>query len=301
MSTTASNVARIALLEDLDLSEADHRRDFQLDAPVLVLWMSSTAEIEVRRSDGARWRYRPRPGMLDLFGAGGYDTYHATGGRRHKLVLRTTPDWFEARHGRTPHGHAQPPILTRIQFHDRALERLMHCLRRHHAAGQPRGTPFSDALLVAITDRLSHAGAGAVASDGEGARLSPALQQLLKDLIEQGLGDPPSIDAMAALAAMGTSLFLRAFRASFGMSPHQYVLSLRVEAARRLLAAEEEASLSDVAARLGFASHAHFTTVFRARTGMTPSDYRRAHAPRTSGFGGLPASPADSGCTEACR
>ena len=79
---------------------------------------------------------------------------------------------------------------------------------------------------------------------------------------------------MAALAGTGTAQFLRAFKTSFGLTPYQYVLQRRIDRAKRLLASENP-SLTSMALELGFASHAHFTSAFHARTGMTPSAFRR--------------------------
>jgi AraC family transcriptional regulator len=56
--------------------------------------------------------------------------------------------------------------------------------------------------------------------------------------------------------------------------PHQYLLDCRVNAARNHLA-NDSLSLSEVAARCGFATQAHFTGTFKLRTGIAPGEYRR--------------------------
>jgi AraC-like DNA-binding protein len=62
------------------------------------------------------------------------------------------------------------------------------------------------------------------------------------------------------------------FREVTGQTLHEYRLDLRVRAALEML--ESGADLSRVAQDLGFASHSHFTSVFRRRAGMTPSRMR---------------------------
>lgn len=294
MSNTACTVSHVGLLQDHDSSEGLYLRDFELEAPVVVLWKASTVEIDVRQSQSRRWHFRPRPGLLDLYGPGTYESFRSTDGRRHKLVLDTAPIWHRATGYH--HGMAAVPVLPHIQFHDRALERLMLFMAQHQLQGEPFGTMFSEALAIAMTDRLSgQADAGGEA--GPYRALRPGLRRLLMELIEHRLSEPPSIDAMAALASMGTSLFLRAFRASFGMPPHQYVMALRVERAKLLLS--RDAPLSDLAAWLGFASHAHFTTVFRARTGTTPSEYRRTQGKAPLPFGDRGTTGAEDCCATA--
>ena len=68
--------------------------------------------------------------------------------------------------------------------------------------------------------------------------------------------------------------FRKLFRSSMGISPKQYVLSLRLQRAKQLLAEGKE-KVCAVASECGFESVAHFSRTFRAQVGMTPADYRR--------------------------
>jgi AraC family transcriptional regulator len=76
-------------------------------------------------------------------------------------------------------------------------------------------------------------------------------------------------------AATGLSPFhlCRAFRAEAGMSLSTYRHELRLRMSLELLR-DVNPDLSDIALRLGFTSHSHFTAAFRRRFGMTPSQYR---------------------------
>ena len=78
---------------------------------------------------------------------------------------------------------------------------------------------------------------------------------------------------LAAEAGWSRAHFLRRFRSTFGRTPHRYLLDYRLFKAREMLA-RGSASLAEVAAACGFASHAHFSTAFRAWFGMQPSDPR---------------------------
>jgi AraC family transcriptional regulator len=63
--------------------------------------------------------------------------------------------------------------------------------------------------------------------------------------------------------------FARAFKQTIGSPPHRFLLSLRLDRARRLLE-RPEAQLSDVALGSGFADQAHFTRHFKRQFGVTP-------------------------------
>jgi AraC family transcriptional regulator len=79
---------------------------------------------------------------------------------------------------------------------------------------------------------------------------------------------------LAAEAGYSRAHFIRLFRATVGRTPHRYLLDYRLEKARALL---EQGSLpvTRIAAACGFVSHAHFSSAFRARFAVAPSDYRR--------------------------
>jgi AraC-like DNA-binding protein len=58
-----------------------------------------------------------------------------------------------------------------------------------------------------------------------------------------------------------------------------YVLSLRIQEAQRLLATTGE-TLSGIAAQVGFYDQSHFTKRFRKVTGLTPAQYRQRYLSR---------------------
>ena len=69
--------------------------------------------------------------------------------------------------------------------------------------------------------------------------------------------------------------FARLFKQATGVSPRQFVIRRRIEAAKILLAARR-LSIGEVALAVGFCSQSHFTTSFRRSTGITPGHYRIA-------------------------
>ena len=82
------------------------------------------------------------------------------------------------------------------------------------------------------------------------------------------------LDTLAAIAGTTKFRLLRRFRAEVGVTPHQFLVSVRVAHARRLLAVGTP--ISEVAANAGFADQSHLTRQFRRRLGLTPGRYRQA-------------------------
>jgi AraC-like DNA-binding protein len=85
------------------------------------------------------------------------------------------------------------------------------------------------------------------------------------------------VDTLAKLVSLSPSYFCRAFKESFGETPHAFVIRRRVERARTLMLTTSE-SLSQIALACGLVDQAHLCRCFRQVTGMTPGAWRRAFA-----------------------
>jgi AraC-like DNA-binding protein len=68
--------------------------------------------------------------------------------------------------------------------------------------------------------------------------------------------------------------FIRMFRESTGMTPHEYLLKIRMEKALELLRKGNH-SIEEVSGLIGFISPAHFSSAFRKAMGISPSEYRK--------------------------
>jgi PAS domain S-box-containing protein len=93
---------------------------------------------------------------------------------------------------------------------------------------------------------------------------------------------PIRMKQLADMAALSLSQFERSFRRAVGMTPHQYLLRIRIEEACRLLALTEQ-TVSAIANATGFHDHAHLSRSFSRLMNSTPSQYRKTHGlfPRT--------------------
>jgi len=99
-----------------------------------------------------------------------------------------------------------------------------------------------------------------------------------KDLIDARYAEPLDVDALARAAHLSTAHFARQFRRAFGETPHQYLLTRRMERAAALLRGTDH-SVARICAEIGLSSVGSFTTSFGRTFGMTPTAYREAHPP----------------------
>lgn len=72
--------------------------------------------------------------------------------------------------------------------------------------------------------------------------------------------------------------FLRTFKGIYGRTPHQYLIHVRVEAAKKLLA--RGVSVTEACMTVGFESMGSFTALFKRRIGVTASEFRREQIAR---------------------
>lgn len=93
------------------------------------------------------------------------------------------------------------------------------------------------------------------------------------DYLQNNYGDSITTLRLAKISGMSLSQFVRRFRRAFGLSPHQYLLRLRVSGAARLLT-ETELTISEISQECGFYDQAHLCRSFRNIMNLTPSSFR---------------------------
>jgi AraC-like DNA-binding protein len=99
-----------------------------------------------------------------------------------------------------------------------------------------------------------------------------------KDLADARYREPLDVPELASAAHLSPAHFSREFRRTFGESPHQYLLTRRLERAAELLR-NTDWTVAEICASVGFRSLGSFTTTFGRTFGLSPTAYRDAHPP----------------------
>src|SRR5438128_2120447 len=156
------------------------------------------------------------------------------------------------------------------------LAELLLALRDEVRAKLPAGRAYAEQLGAAVAAQLAHKHA-----DREPrvpyrrGGLSQGKLRSVVQYIHQHLDADLALDGLAEVVRMNVHYFVRSFRQSTGLPPHQYVLRQRIERAKGLLE-DPRLSLAEVALRSGFANQSNFTTAFRRLTSLTPGVYRHS-------------------------
>ncbi|MFJ7077931.1 AraC family transcriptional regulator [Streptomyces sp. NPDC098781] len=142
----------------------------------------------------------------------------------------------------------------------------------HAALAHPGDELEADSRLTLIGDRL-RAQLRPTAFT-EVPRRDPVLARRLRELLDERVVPGIALDEAAGLVQAHPAHLVRSFSAAYGIAPHQYLMSRRVDRARRLLLAGR--SPAEVAVATGFYDQSHLSRHFRKLVGVPPGRYRAA-------------------------
>jgi transcriptional regulator GlxA family with amidase domain len=104
-------------------------------------------------------------------------------------------------------------------------------------------------------------------------RVAPkAFTRVLEQIAEQ-FDEPLTLEQLAAVYGQNELRLLRDFTRYIGLTPHAYLVEVRLQAARRMIERTDR-PLADIALDVGFAHQSHMGSALRKHLGMTPSQYR---------------------------
>jgi len=89
-----------------------------------------------------------------------------------------------------------------------------------------------------------------------------------------------SVENYAKERFISINWFIHYFKIIIGVTPMQYILSLRISAAKGYLEKSGK-SVSEIAQTVGYDNTAYFSRLFKKHTGLSPTDYRKAYKPET--------------------
>ncbi len=134
-------------------------------------------------------------------------------------------------------------------------------IRNSFLFGNPNAKTFS--IFYSILHRLANQG-------GSNNTLLPAIKYL-----ESNFSNPLiTNELLAGLCNISEVYFRRLFLKEYNMTPRQFIIELRINKAKQLLA-EGNMKINSVAEACGFLSQYHFSRLFKEKTGINPSEYVR--------------------------
>src|SRR2546429_279105 len=150
------------------------------------------------------------------------------------------------------------------------MARLMLTLKDEADSRNPGGLAVVEAVRTALGHLLvRHAGVERARPLRVRGGLSGVARRRVLEMIDARLDARLTVEMLAREVGLSPAHFARAFKETMGRAPHQYLLWLRLERARRLLE-PCGAHLSAIGQRTGVADQAHFTRFFKRAYRLTP-------------------------------
>ena len=162
---------------------------------------------------------------------------------------------------------------------DLTVWHIGHALRTELETGCPNGPLFVDGLSLALAVHLmrTYSQTDNWPAQPVAGGLTPRALRQVVDYIEGHLGCELRIAELAQCVALSPYHFSRAFKASTGRTPHEFVLGRRLSRAQELLV-QSTLPIADVALACGFSDQSHLGSSLRRATGRTPAAWRRTRA-----------------------
>ena len=156
-----------------------------------------------------------------------------------------------------------PAVATRIL--DEVRGALPHDLAAASMSAARLVSLLRDSVDVPVRPAISKGG------------LASWQERKVRAYIDSNLDSTILVEDLAELASLSAAHFCRAFKKSFGATPHAYIVQRRVMRAQELMRGTRS-PLSQIALDCGFADQTHLSKLFRRLTGQTPNAWRRIYA-----------------------
>lgn len=164
-------------------------------------------------------------------------------------------------------------FTSRLQLDREALGAAEALAERIESEAAGRG-PGHEAVLLGLLVELMVFLSRHYGASGTSGSLALLRMGRLISTLEQRFSEPWTLESMARIAGLSRTNLLRNFRQATGRAPVEFLIGLRIEAAKRLLR-KGELGVTEIAMETGFGDGNYFARKFRECTGRTPTDFRR--------------------------
>jgi AraC-like DNA-binding protein len=162
------------------------------------------------------------------------------------------------------------PVLSKLKDAEQFFQKLEQEIFKQEVAYATRVNQILDELLVTIARKLMH--------QDNAQRDFPQTFVKLEQALRKDLSHPWTVEEMAGLVGLGTTAFTEKAKSYTGFSPLNYLITMRISEATKLLKGQQKLSVTDIALDTGFYSSQHFATTFKKLTGYTPSQFKKINS-----------------------
>jgi AraC family transcriptional regulator len=163
----------------------------------------------------------------------------------------------------------------RLFFDDAALRATALKLKRAIENPLSGDRLYADALGTVLVHEMVRVRSAGVPQMPVRGGLAAWQERTVAGYIDEHMAEQVPLATLAGLVRLSTHYFCRAFKESFGVPPHRYLMMRRIEAAKTLLARRNH-SVTEIGMVVGYSETSSFTAAFRKVAGLTPTAYQRS-------------------------
>ena len=228
-----------------------------------ICFQMSQARVELRIA-GQVVRHEP-PAVTLVIHPAGLDCAADTDDSVDTLTVVIDPRWLALAAAEGSERQAQ--LIERVSSYDHSLLALARTLAFESTDDYPNGPLFWNEVASRFIDRLAARHMSALPVRARGMLSSDALKRI-KEYVVAHLDEPIEVAALAGIAARSPFHFTRVFTQAVGLTPHRYVIYVRLRRAVELVR-DGRLALAEIAARTGFADQSHLSRWVRRLQGVS--------------------------------
>ncbi len=161
-----------------------------------------------------------------------------------------------------------PPVLQKFLEAAPIFKNIQSELFNQEIGFQARVNHLLDEIFILVARQFTK-----ISNPG---RDFPKTFMKLEEELRRNLSHQWTVEEMATMVGLGSTLFNEKVKSFSGFSPLNYLINIRISEAVKLLK-RPDISLTDIAFDTGFYSSQHFSTTFKKLTGYSPSQFRKNH------------------------
>ncbi|PRE75820.1 AraC family transcriptional regulator [Burkholderia multivorans] len=241
--------------------------DVETTGPIFGLHLRPPAAIEMRIDDSGWTPYTVRAPLAYV--PPGFAFSSRWSSDIEWITLHFDPSWL-ARAGLHAGGQTMPTV-PHLDVNDDLLMQIVRSIHEDAVAGAPLGPTYVETLGAAALRRMAYLESTRQAREYTHARSMHAAVEYIRD----NFREPLTLVALAEAVGYPGDLyaFIRSFKKAHGVTPHQYIIETRLQAARDLIE-RGRSDVTEAALACGFSTTSHFSATFRKRWGISPSELK---------------------------
>ncbi|MGU7770776.1 helix-turn-helix transcriptional regulator [Burkholderia sp. MR1-5-21] len=257
-----------AVTIDHYLAGASEIVDLETTGAMFAMYLRVPTTLELR-TDGNGWASKRLRTPL-MYVPAGFSFSSRWSKETEWITVHFEPSWL-ARSGLPMNEQQRISTAPRFDVSDDLLMQIVKSIHEDALAGMPLGPMYAEALGAAALRRVAYLESRPRAREYAHA---PMMQKAI-EYIQDNFQDDLTLSMVADAVDYPGDLysFIRSFKKVNGVTPHQYIIESRLQAARTLIVSGQ-CDITEAALTCGFSTASHFSATFRKRWGISPSELK---------------------------